>query len=49
VDGAAGRHARAGDGHPSFVLRQRDSDSRQREYAAFLDDLAGLKRTRSRR
>ena len=35
--------------HPSFVLRQRDPDSRQREYAAFLDDLARLKRTRSRR
>ena len=29
--------------HPSFVLRQRDSASREREYKAFVGDLAALR------
>ena len=41
IELASGAHAIA-TVHPSFVLRQRDSASREREYRAFVADLAAL-------
>jgi DNA polymerase len=35
--------------HPSYLLRIRDSDDRTREFAAFVDDLAAVRKEVSRR